>query len=111
MQPPANFEAILTALDAAGVEFVIVGGLALVARGGPRSTVDVPAKYWLAPRLRSRTTLPDQRGAIDPAVHRRGRVMSVGLRFPARDHFSIHDAGLQRVVLPGSLDDGEAPYH
>ncbi len=45
MQPPANFEAILTALDAAGVEFVIVGGLALVARGGPRATVDVDLAY------------------------------------------------------------------
>lgn len=45
MQQPADFEAILTALDAAGVEFVVVGGLALVAHGGPRATVDVDLAY------------------------------------------------------------------
>lgn len=45
MQQPADFEAILTALDAAGVEFVVVGGLALVAHGGPRATVVVNLAY------------------------------------------------------------------
>jgi hypothetical protein len=42
---PADFEAILTALDAAGVEFVVIGGLALVAHGGTRATVDVDLAY------------------------------------------------------------------
>ena len=45
MAQPADFEAILTALDAAGVEFVVIGGLALVAHGGARATVDVDLAY------------------------------------------------------------------
>ncbi len=45
MQEPADFETILSALDAAGVEFVVIGGLALVAHGGSRATVDVDLTY------------------------------------------------------------------
>lgn len=45
MAQPADFEAILTALDEAGVEFVVIGGLALVAHGGPRATFDVDLAY------------------------------------------------------------------
>ena len=45
MAQPADFEAILTALDAAGVEFGVIGGLALVAHGGARATVDVDLAY------------------------------------------------------------------
>jgi len=41
----ADFESILRALDAAGVEFVLIGGLALVVHGGSRATVDVDLVY------------------------------------------------------------------
>jgi hypothetical protein len=45
MPAPADFEAILTALDERGVDFVLIGGLALVVHGGPRATVDVDLIY------------------------------------------------------------------
>lgn len=45
VRQPADFEAILTALDAAGVEFLVIDGLALVVHGGSRATVDVDLAY------------------------------------------------------------------
>jgi hypothetical protein len=46
MTPAAtDYSALLAALDKAGVEFIVVGGLAATAHGSPRLTLDVDVVY------------------------------------------------------------------
>jgi hypothetical protein len=45
--PPSetDFEGLLRALSAAGVEFIVIGGVAAKAHGSPRLTVDLDVVY------------------------------------------------------------------
>ena len=45
--PPSetDFEGLLRALVSAGVEFIVIGGVAAKAHGSPRLTVDVDVVY------------------------------------------------------------------
>lgn len=46
MTPAAtDYSALLAALDKAGVEFIVIGGLAATAHGSPRLTLDVDVVY------------------------------------------------------------------
>ncbi len=48
MAPVTLFEPVLAALDAAGVRFVVVGGVAVVLHGHPRMTADLDIVIDLA---------------------------------------------------------------
>lgn len=56
-----DYAAILKALDAAGVEYVVIGGLALAAHGYPRFTEDVDICY-----ARNRANLSRLVSALTP---------------------------------------------
>jgi len=59
-----RYLAVFRALDAAGVRYVVVGGLAVVLHGHPRLTVDLDVVVDLAP---------------EPAAHAIGVLSSLGL--------------------------------
>ena len=66
----SDFEGLLNALVASGVEFILVGGLAARAHGAARSTQDVDVVY-------ARSASSPRRwltiSAVRPAIHARTR--------------------------------------
>jgi predicted nucleotidyltransferase len=64
--PPTDFRALIEALTDKRVDFVIVGGIALVLQGAPRTTIDLDICYARTPENLSR--LADSLAPLSPTL-------------------------------------------
>jgi hypothetical protein len=120
--PTADLEALIRALDAAGVEFIVVGGAAAVIHGAPITTQDLD----IVPRLdaEAQRRLLDALGALDARFRpvrfdrdiapgpehlaARGQLNLITKHGPL-DVCTLHDARGYDELLPHSrqIEDGD----
>ncbi len=102
--PMPDFSDVLTALDAAGVRFVLIGGLAMIAHGSAHITVDIDICY-----ARDQDNLNSLVAALTPSSPRlRGAPEGLPFFFDTRLFSNVFNLTLATDL--GSIDLlGEVP--
>lgn len=106
-----QFRELLQVLSAAGVEFIVVGGVAAFAHGAARVTLDLDLVYRRTPVNLARivealaTHNPYPRGAPDGLpFHWDARTVQFGINFTLRTNLGFLDL-LGEITAGGTYDD------